>query len=100
MITGLGLDTPPLSRSQKKNLQKTTGDINQTTTEQLMTYGMSKAIQLQVQDQWTRCLNNIQQDFSWTTLMAMPPNLTSFYLASTFDTLPSPTKSQEMENNC
>ena len=36
-ITGLGLDTPPLSRSQKTNLQKTTGDIYQTTTEQLTT---------------------------------------------------------------
>ena len=55
------------------------------------TYAMSKAVQLQVQGQWTRWLNYIQQDFSWATLMAMPPNLTSFCLASTFDTLPSPT---------
>ena len=52
---------------------------------------MSKAVQLQVQGQWTRWLNYIQQDFSWATLMAMPPNLTSFCLASTYDTLPSPT---------
>ena len=55
------------------------------------TYAMSKAVQLQVHGQWTRWLNYIQQDFSWATLMAMPPNLTSFCLASTFDTLPSPT---------
>ena len=55
------------------------------------TYAMSKAVQLQVQGQWRRWLNYIQQDFSWSTLMAMPPNLTSFCLASTFDTLPSPT---------
>ena len=33
IITGFGLDTPPLSRFQKTNLQKTTGDIYQTTTE-------------------------------------------------------------------
>ena len=91
IITGLGLDAPPPSRSQKTNLQKTTGDIYQTTTEQLTTYAMSKAVQLQVQGQWTRWLNYIQQDFSWATLMAMPPNLTLFCLASTFDTLPSPT---------
>ena len=52
---------------------------------------MSKAVQLQVQGQWTRWLNYIQQDFSWATLMVMPPNLTLFSLASTFDTLPSPT---------
>ena len=52
---------------------------------------MSKAVQLQVQGQWTRWLNYIQQDFSWVTLMAMPTNLTLVCLASTFDTLPSPT---------
>ena len=32
-----GLDIPPPPRSQKTNLQKTTGNIYQTTTEQLMT---------------------------------------------------------------
>ena len=37
IITSLGLDTPPLSRSQKANLQKTTRDIYQATTEQLTT---------------------------------------------------------------
>ena len=53
---------------------------------------MSKAVQLQmqIQGQWTRLLNYIQQDFSWATLMAMPANLTSFCLTSTFDTLSSP----------
>ena len=35
IITGLGLDTP-LQRSQKTNLQKTTGNVYQTTIEQLM----------------------------------------------------------------
>ena len=37
IITGLGLDIPPLPRSQKTNPQKTTGDIYQNTTKQLMT---------------------------------------------------------------
>ena len=36
-------------------------------------------------------MNYVQQDFSWASLMAMPANLTSFCLASTYDTLPSPT---------
>ena len=35
-------------------------------------------------------MNYVQQDFSWASLMAMPANLTSFCLASTYDTLPSP----------
>ena len=57
------------------------------------TYAMSKAkaVQLQVQGQWTRWLNYIQQDFSCAALMAMPPDLTSFCLASAFDTLQLPT---------
>ena len=55
------------------------------------TDGFSKAVQLQVQGQWTRWRNYVQQDFSWASLMAMPANLTSFCLASTYDTLPSPT---------
>ena len=55
------------------------------------TYGFSKAVQLQVQGQWTRWMKYVQQDFSWASLMAMPANLTSFCLASTYDTLPSRT---------
>ena len=54
------------------------------------TYAFSRAVQLQVQGQWTRWMNYVQQDFSWASLMAMPANLTSFYLASTYDTFPSP----------
>ena len=57
IITGLVLDIPLLPRSQKTNLQMTTGDIYQTnhrTTDD--TYAMSKAIQLQLQSQWTRWL--------------------------------------------
>ena len=55
------------------------------------TYGFSKDVQLQVQGQLTRWRNYVQQDFFWASLMAMPANLTSFCLASTYDTLPSPT---------
>ena len=35
-------------------------------------------------------MNYVQQDFSWDSLMATPANLTSFCLASTYETLPSP----------
>ena len=54
------------------------------------TYGFSKAVQLQIQGHWTRWMNYVQQDFSWASLMAMPA-ITSFCLASTYDTLPFPT---------
>ena len=77
----------PKNKSSK-NYRKYISDHHRTIDD---TYVMSKAVQLQVQGQWTRWLNYIQQDFSWATLLAMPANLTSFCLASTFDTLPSPT---------
>ena len=51
---------------------------------------ISKAVQLKVQGQWTRWLNYIQQNFSWKSLLAMPVNLSSFCISSTYDTLPSP----------
>ena len=51
---------------------------------------MCKALQLQVQGQWTRWENYIKNDLSWNSILAMPPNLLSFCLASTYDVLPSP----------
>ena len=51
-------------------------------------------MQLKVQGQWTRWLNYIEQDFSWKSLLAMPVNLTSFCISSTYDTLPSPSNLQ------
>ena len=67
IITGMGLDTPPHQKSLKTNHQNINGDIFQPTTKQPMTLMASPK------------------------LMAMPANLTSFCLASTYDRLPSPT---------
>ena len=36
------------------------------------TYAFSKAAQLQVQGQWARWMNYVQQCFSWASLMAIP----------------------------
>ena len=54
------------------------------------TYAIYKAVHLKVQGQWTRWLNYIQQNFSWKSLLAMPANLSSFCISSTYGTLPSP----------
>ena len=51
---------------------------------------MAKALQLQVQGQWTRWENYIKNDLSWKSVLAMPPNLLSFCLASTYNVLPTP----------
>ena len=87
---GLGYTTTPkLPKNQSsKHYRRYISDHHKTIDD---TYAFSKAVQLQVQGQWTRWINYVQQDFSWSSLMAMQANLTSFCLASTYDTLPSPT---------
>ena len=47
-------------------------------------------MQLLVQGHWTRWENYVKHDLSWKSLLAMPPNLLSFCLNSTYDVLPSP----------
>ena len=86
----LGYSTPPKVPKNKssKHYRRYISAHHETIND---TYGFSKVVQLQVQGQWTRWMNYLQQDFSWASLMAMPANLTSFCLASTYDTLPSPT---------
>ena len=87
---GLGYTTTPKvpKNQSSKHYRRYISDHHKTIDD---TYAFSKAVQLQVQGQWTRWINYVQQDFSWASLMAMPANLTSFCLASTYDTLPSPT---------
>ena len=49
---GISLDTPPHPESVKEDLPNITGDIFQTTTNQLMKHMLSlKPVQLQVQGQ-------------------------------------------------
>ena len=87
---GLGyITTPTVPKNQSsKHYRRYISDNHKTTDD---THAFSKAVQLQVQGQWTRWINYVQQDFSWASLMTMPANLISFCLASTYDTLPSPT---------
>ena len=86
---GLGYTTTPKVPRHKssKHYRRYISEYHKSIDD---TYAFSKAVQLQVQGQWTRWMNYVQQDFSWASLMAMPANLTSFCLASTYDTLPSP----------
>ena len=86
---GLGYTTTPKSQDKSsKHYPRYISEYHKSIDE---TYAFSKAVQLQVQGQWTRWMNYVQQGFSWAFLMAMPANLTSFCLASTYDTLLSPT---------
>ena len=86
---GLGYTTTPKVPRQKssKHYRRYISEYHKSIDD---THAFSKAVQLQVQGQWTRWVNYVQQDFSWVFLMAMPVNLASFCQASTYDTLPSP----------
>ena len=87
--TGLGFikSKPLISNDASHEYRKQVSDCFKEIDD---TYSISKAVQLQVQGQWTRWLNYIQQDFSWNSLLATPPNLLSFCISATYDTLPSP----------
>ncbi|MGY8822251.1 MAG: reverse transcriptase domain-containing protein, partial [Pseudomonadales bacterium] len=50
----------------------------------------ASAVQLSVQGQWTKWQNYVSSDLSWKALWAVPPALTRFCIAATYDTLPSP----------
>ena len=50
----------------------------------------AKAVQLAVQGQWTKWCSFVKFDLSWKTILAMPQPLLLFALASTYDTLSSP----------
>ena len=84
---GLGYITMPkvLRNKSSKHYRRYISEHKKLTDD---TYAFSKAVQMQVQGQWTGWMNPVQQDFSWISLMAMPANLTSFCPASTYYSLP------------
>ena len=71
------------SQEYRKLISKTSKEIDEESQ-------LARALQLQVQCQWTRWDNYVKNDLSWTFVLDTPPNLLSFCLASTYDVLPSP----------
>ena len=51
---------------------------------------LERALQLQLQCHWVQWEGYIQNNFTWKTILAMPPNLLSFWLGATYNVLPSP----------
>ena len=49
-----------------------------------------KALQLQLQCHWMKWENYVKNNLSWSSILAMPPNLLSFCIGSTYNVLPSP----------
>ena len=70
------------SHEYRKLISKTSKEIDEESQ-------LARALQLQVQCQWTRWDNYEKNDLSWTFVLDTPPNMLSFCLASTYDVLPS-----------
>ena len=65
---------------------------------------LAKAVQMSIQGQWSRWQNYISNDLSWKVIWAMPPNLVSFCIGSTYNTLATPSNQLRWgmlsENTC
>ena len=53
-------------------------------------HNLERALQLQLQCHWVQWEGHILNNFTWKTILAMPPNIPSFSLAATYNVLPSP----------
>ena len=85
---GLGLvPNKPVPPKGTKEYRRLISDI---VCEQDDKRRFSQAVQLSVQGQWTAWSDYIQYNLSWATLWSLPANLVSFCLASTYNTLGSP----------
>ena len=51
---------------------------------------VAKAVSYTVQCNWTRWVNYVKNDLTWTKVLNMNPTLLKFCLQSTYDTLPTP----------
>ena len=86
---GLGLSKSS-STPKEKHSREYRKLVSTTSREIEEEANFCKALQLKVQGQWTRWENYVKNDLSWSSILAMPPNLLSFCLSSTYDVLPSP----------
>ena len=85
---GLGIaKLPPIPEKNTYDYRK----LVSTTSRQINEEEHSqKALQLTLQCHWMSWENYIKYNLSWSNILAMPPNLLSFCIASTYNVLPSP----------
>ena len=64
----------------------------------------AKSVGMPLQCHWTNWVDYIKNDLRWKDILGMPPNLLSFCLNATYNTLPSPANLKRMkiqtEANC
>ena len=50
---------------------------------------LAHAGQLKLEGQWTKWCSFVRMDFSWKSVLSMPPSLLAFHIGATCNTLPS-----------
>jgi ubiquitin C-terminal hydrolase len=102
---GLGSLIQDISRiPDSKHSKRYRKAVGTAVKEQAQRELSAKAAGEALQCQWVNWTSYIQNDLRWADILAMPPNLLSFCLNATFNTLPSPANLQRMqvqtENSC
>ena len=77
------LDPEEGSQGHHKLVTKTHREIEEE-------HKLKRALQLPLQCHWVQWEGYIQNNFTWETTLAMPPNLLFFCFGATYDVLPSP----------
>ena len=72
LVIGLGFDRNCLPSEDSNTYRKT---VNQAASDQRTADEYARAVQLDVQGQWTAWVEFVKNDFSWKTLLALPPFL-------------------------
>ena len=89
-LTGAGLGLKPRKPMPQRGTHDYRRLISDIVCEEDDKTRFAKAVQLEVQGQWTAWERYVQTNLSWKTIWALPSNLVSFCLGSTYNTLPSP----------
>ena len=86
--SGLGTSQPvPVFDRGTYDYRKHVSSTSRTIDEE---HHVQKALQLSLQCHWMTWENYVKKDLSWKNLLAMPPNLLSICINSTYNMLPSP----------
>ena len=89
IMRGQGNPPPPPMGITIKNSPWGIGLVTKTYREIEEEHNSERALQLQLQCHWVQW-ESYTKNFIWKTILAMPPNLLSFCLGTTYNVLPSP----------
>ena len=98
--SGLGFfKTAPIPPKQSHDYRKLVSDVSKNINHEK---DIQTALERRLQCHWLSWENYVKNNLSWKDVLALPPNLLSFCISSTYNVLPSPsnlTKHWKVDNN-